>query len=183
MTLSIILFHIDIEPKTTKLFNTVALEVVIEVAEIQLAVVVPVKVGLVVVANEAKVDAKDVAFNVIADVINVELTVKLFVVIPLVTANVVAVVVPVNVGLAIVGLAFVAYADSAEVNAYDANDAVVKYVDKVVAKDVPFKIIDGVINDAVTVKVFVVIAAAVVVPKRLGLVNTGLELKLSLIHI
>ena len=105
------------------------------------------------------------------------LTVKLFVAIPLVIANVAPVVVPVNVGLAIVGLAFVAYADSAEVNAYDANDAVVKNVDKVVAKDVPFKVIDGVINDAVTVKVFVVIAAAVVVPKRLGLVNTGLELK------
>ena len=62
-------------------------------------------------------------------------------------------------------------------DAYADSDAVVKYVDKVVAKDVPFKVIDGVINDAVTVKVFVVIAAAVVVPKRLGLVNSGLELK------
>ena len=62
-------------------------------------------------------------------------------------------------------------------DAYADSDAVVKYVDKVVAKDVPFKIIDGVVNDTVVVKVFVVIVAAVVVPKRLGLVNVGLELK------
>ena len=61
--------------------------------------------------------------------------------------------------------------------AYAHSDAVFKYVDKVVDKDVPFKIIDGVVNDTVVVRVFVVIASAVVVPKRLGLVNAGLELK------
>ena len=44
---------------------------------------------------------------------------------PLVTASVVAVAVPVNVGLANVGLVNVAYADSDEVKAYDANDATV----------------------------------------------------------
>ena len=132
---------------------------------------------LAVVEIDDNVVDNDVPFNVIAGVFNVVLTVKLFVVIPFVTANVVAVVVPVNVGLAIVGLVNDAYADNDDVNAYDANDAVVKYVDKVVAKDVPFKVINGVINDAVTVKVFVVIEAAVVVPKRLGLVNSGLELK------
>ena len=72
---------------------------------------------LVKLAFESNVVANDVPFNVIAAAIYVALTVKLFVVIPLVIASVVPIAVPVKVGLAMVGLANFAYADSAEINA------------------------------------------------------------------
>ena len=92
-----------------------------------LAVKMPLNVELV---NEANVVFNEVPFNLISGVINVVLTVRLFVVIPVVATIDEAPTIPVNVGPAN--------------GAYVVKFAKVAKVAKVVANDVPFKLIVGV---------------------------------------